>query len=211
MLSPIPQLLLCQLSKPTSPASVTCKGSWCSSSACPCKDHSSRAGSQNSTDGVLDTKLQGPVSSSSCSLLLHSLLNTPFFCPPWLWWIKLWMSHRARTATPQLVFSSPSPFFSESTEGRLPWQRSWNISDLPSAACTHRSLRKQCQGQPVALAPQVPGHQHTHTGKRKLLSGPSNTNQLCLGRAATAHPCWGLSSSCAPETFCFSLWSRSNE
>lgn len=40
-----------------------------------------------STDGVLDTKLQGLVSSSFCSLLLHqlvlhSLLNTPFFCPP---------------------------------------------------------------------------------------------------------------------------------
>lgn len=38
MLSPIPQLLLCQLSRPTSPASLTSKGTWCSSSACPCKD-----------------------------------------------------------------------------------------------------------------------------------------------------------------------------
>lgn len=82
MLSPIPQMLLCHLSRPTSPASLTSKGTWCSSSACPCKDCSSWSGSQNSTDGVLDTKLQGPVSSSFCSLLLHSLFYTACWTLP---------------------------------------------------------------------------------------------------------------------------------
>lgn len=117
---------------------------------------------------------------------------------------------RERTVTPQLIFSSPGPFSSEPTGEASPDTKA-KYQWPPFAACTHRSPSKQCQGQAVALAPQVPGHQHTHTGKRKLLSGPSNTKQLCLGRAATAHPCWGLSSSCAPETFCFGLCSRSNE
>lgn len=52
-------------------------------------------------------------------LVLHSLPNTPFFCPPWLWWTKLW-EPVSKKSHHQLVFSSLSPFSSESTGGNLP-------------------------------------------------------------------------------------------
>lgn len=149
-------------------------------------------------------------------LVLHSFLNIPFFCPPWFWWIKLW--------EPQRKNSHPSPYFQFS----LPLLFWWTGEASPEPKEKHQWPMLKHQWLPFCcLHTDPPGssakdsqqlcssHQcqatSTHTGKRKLLSGPSNTNQLCLGRAATAHPCWGLSSSCAPETSCFSLWSRSNE
>lgn len=103
----------CCFARPTSPASLTCKRTWCASSACPCKDHSSWAESQNSQMGCLTQNFKdlsplppAPYFHTACS----TQLAEHYFFLPSLTLVNKAMSHRARTATPNLfsVLLAPS-------------------------------------------------------------------------------------------------------
>lgn len=126
--------------------------------------------------------------------------------------MQLW----ARTAGPKASSSSPLSSFSvllapsllSQEEKPCPDTKARKSVFCPPFCCLHRQIaqraapRTRSSYSPTSTKPPA----YTQ-GRGSCYWDPVTQNSCCLARAATVHPCLGLSSSCARET-CFSLWSR---